>query len=191
MSLILVSAGPETGWNPQVLEQPGSAYRIRTCTSIEQLSAGAEGDRPAVVLIVSRMPTPRDLEQMRVLAQSCPRTPIVLACESLSPESAVRCARAGTTHVFSEPCSSPRLLSYLEFAIQEEEERAQALKADEANVIQPYPFKPLRKVVEDHLTQTLKACGGNRSKAAKHLGIDRSTLRRRLSEITPSSPANV
>ncbi len=42
------------------------------------------------------------------------------------------------------------------------------------------PGKPLREVELDHIRRTLEHCGGNRSEAARLLGIGRNTLLRKL-----------
>jgi len=42
------------------------------------------------------------------------------------------------------------------------------------------PGTPLREVEREHIRQTLEACGGNRSEAARLLGIGRNTLLRKL-----------
>ena len=41
---------------------------------------------------------------------------------------------------------------------------------------------PLREVEKQAIKQALEDCGGNRTKAAKLLDIDRSTLRRKIAE---------
>jgi len=42
------------------------------------------------------------------------------------------------------------------------------------------PGTPLRSVELDHIRRTVDACGGNRSEAARQLGIGRNTLQRKL-----------
>ena len=42
------------------------------------------------------------------------------------------------------------------------------------------PGTPLEEVELDHISRTLEACGGNRSEAARQLGIGRNTLLRKL-----------
>jgi Nif-specific regulatory protein len=42
------------------------------------------------------------------------------------------------------------------------------------------PGKPLREVERDHILRTLEACDGNRTEAARQLGIGRNTLARKL-----------
>jgi Nif-specific regulatory protein len=44
------------------------------------------------------------------------------------------------------------------------------------------PGTPLRQVERDHILRTLEACGGNRTEAARQLGIGRNTLARKLKE---------
>jgi Nif-specific regulatory protein len=44
------------------------------------------------------------------------------------------------------------------------------------------PGTPLKEVEQDHILRTLDHCGGNRTEAAKQLGIGRNTLIRKLKE---------
>lgn len=44
------------------------------------------------------------------------------------------------------------------------------------------PGLPLAEVERDHILKTLEACGGNRSEAARQLGIGRNTLARKLKD---------
>jgi DNA-binding NtrC family response regulator len=44
------------------------------------------------------------------------------------------------------------------------------------------PGTPLREVERDHILRTLKACDGNRTEAARQLGIGRNTLARKLKD---------
>jgi DNA-binding protein Fis len=46
---------------------------------------------------------------------------------------------------------------------------------------------PLEAIEALHIQRVLEACNGNRSEAAKILGIDRSTLLARLKKIHPSA----
>lgn len=39
---------------------------------------------------------------------------------------------------------------------------------------------PLENVIQQHIARALQACGGNKSQAAKHLGLSLSTLKRKL-----------
>ena len=45
---------------------------------------------------------------------------------------------------------------------------------------------PLEEVTSRHIQSALKACGGNKSRAARVLGISLSTLKRKLKQLEPS-----
>lgn len=45
----------------------------------------------------------------------------------------------------------------------------------------------LREVEHQHILKVLAACGGNRTDAARVLGVDRKTLYRRLLRAEPTS----
>jgi DNA-binding NtrC family response regulator len=55
-------------------------------------------------------------------------------------------------------------------------------------LVPPEPER-LEVVIERHIQATLTFTGGNRSKAARLLGIDRRTLYRRLEKGTPECPS--
>jgi DNA-binding NtrC family response regulator len=46
----------------------------------------------------------------------------------------------------------------------------------------------LDEIVRNHISSTIKACDGNKSKAARVLGISLSTLKRRLSKMNQLQP---
>lgn len=49
-------------------------------------------------------------------------------------------------------------------------------------------LKPLQAVIDEHIIAVLKAVGGNRTKAAKALKIDRTTLYNHLRRINGARP---
>ena len=53
----------------------------------------------------------------------------------------------------------------------------------------PEPPEPLAVVVERHIQAALAYCGGNKSKTARLLGIDRRTLYRRLEKGIEECPS--
>lgn len=53
------------------------------------------------------------------------------------------------------------------------------------------PPRPLREVEEQHIRHVLDAVGGNRSLAARILGLDRKTLARRLSALSSPAPVHI
>lgn len=50
----------------------------------------------------------------------------------------------------------------------------------------PAEILPLERIVEAHIGEALRACSGNKSRAARLLGISLSTLKRKLKKSTPS-----
>lgn len=70
--------------------------------------------------------------------------------------------------------------------------RATEPEPDPLELTAPEPPEPLAVIVERHIQTALAFCGGNKSKTARLLGIDRRTLYRRLDkgreEECPSPP---
>ena len=180
MSLIFVSAAFDSPWAAQTPDLSSSSHDFQVFRSHGELSQRARLARPDGVILSCLRPGHHERELMRQLSTSWDHLPILLASELLSPDDAMRCARAGTTHVFTEPLTGRELLARLDQAIAEERQRMQ--EAEDQDLLDAHQVKPLRHVIEAHLCQTLDICNGNRSQAAKLLGIDRSTLRRRLAE---------
>jgi len=188
MSLILVLAGSDSSWQRRIPALASAAHTFRILTDPAAFLQSARITEPTAVVVAAPIPTPADLDMLRSLSLAQPRIPILLATTSqLSAESAMRCARAGATHVFTEPCSDAEVLERLDTAIQEDLAPPPSPK-DQPTPRRQAPIKPLRQVIQEHVTQTLSACRGNRTRAAKLLGIDRSTLRRRLEEFEAQAP---
>jgi DNA-binding NtrC family response regulator len=57
-------------------------------------------------------------------------------------------------------------------------------EAEPLKLTRPEPPEPLAVIVERHIQAALAFCGGNKSKTARLLGIDRRTLYRRLEKGT-------
>lgn len=178
MSLIFVSAAFDSPWASQAPDLSGSTHQFQVFRSPEDLVQRAKLTRPDGVILSCLHPGRHEHEVMRQLSTAWDHLPILLASERLSPDDAIRCARDGATHVFTQPLVGRGLLTHLDQAIDEERQRQQ--EQEKQYLLKPNQVKPLSHVIEDHLCKTLDICNGNRSKAAKLLGIDRSTLRRRL-----------
>jgi DNA-binding NtrC family response regulator len=60
---------------------------------------------------------------------------------------------------------------------------AEAIGDAFAGVARPEAITPLEDIVQDHIQRALAACGGNKSQAAKCLGLSLSTLKRRIKSL--------
>ena len=61
--------------------------------------------------------------------------------------------------------------------------------AEPLELTSPEPPEPLAIIVERHIQTALAYCGGNKSKTARLLGIDRRTLYRRLEKGIEECPS--
>jgi DNA-binding NtrC family response regulator len=57
-----------------------------------------------------------------------------------------------------------------------------------AGAVNDVELIPLREVQRRHVLQVLEVCGGNRTEAARILGVDRKTLYRKLQKWGAASP---
>lgn len=53
-----------------------------------------------------------------------------------------------------------------------------------------HAIMPLEEIIRQHIAGALQACGGNKSQAAKRLGLSLSTLKRKLKSYENETPAN-
>ena len=60
---------------------------------------------------------------------------------------------------------------------------AEAVCDARTEIARPEEITPLEELIEKHIQRALEACGGNKSQAAKCLGLSLSTLKRKIKSL--------
>ena len=121
------------------------------------------------VVVDLRMPGPSGLELVSTIRESSPETPVVVLTGFGSIATAQEAIRRGALSYLTKPCSIERIVG--------------AFEPVERLVPEKLPIPTLNQVEWDHIQRILADCGGNVTRAAKILGIDRRSLQRRLAKV--------
>ncbi|MFA5073592.1 MAG: helix-turn-helix domain-containing protein [Nitrospirota bacterium] len=90
-------------------------------------------------------------------------------------ESAVAMMKSGACHYFVKPPDYPELKAVLRQAIEQH-------GAKKIPALHKKPVKPLKIMESQAIADALMQCNGNKSKAARQLGISRKKFYKRLAE---------
>ncbi len=168
---------------------------------------------PSIMLLDMRMPKQDSLQLIRFIKSQRPDFPIIILVEYGDHSDAVEAIEAGANDFLTKPVTIERLglsiasalrITYLCKMVRKLEKQ---LEMDGVNIAQPISFsvgnqaqfgrdvkiKKLRSLEEDAIRFALNVCGGSMSKAARSLGIGRSTLYRKVGELerNKNKPAHI
>ncbi len=162
---------------------------------------------PSLMLLDTRLPQIDATHIISTVKHHKPELPIIILTEYGNNAFAVEAIHAGANDFLTKPVSIERLglsiasalrIRYLSIAIENLEKqlagenpntaKSKTQIADPFNVFSSVPFsdgkvKKLRALEEDAIRFALNVCGGSMSKAARSLGIGRSTLYRKIGEL--------
>ena len=111
---------------------------------------------------------------IRPLLDASPTTTVALLSGLLSPEAVADAFRAGARHVFNKVDDVIAMVDEVERGASAHEHRE--YKLDPA----------LAQVVWRHIAEVLAVCAGNKTEAAKMLGVRRQGLQQRLKKDPPA-----
>jgi DNA-binding NtrC family response regulator len=161
------------------------------------------------VLVDVRMPGMGGIALCRHLASDGPHLPVVVMTAFGDVDTAVEALRAGACDFITKPITIQEVARVIERSIAEHPEglavarlkqpaddrAAAATSAPERTPAQPLPaLEPspeaasLEEVERRHIEVVLRAVGWNKARAARELGIDRSTLYRKLIRLGLTRP---
>ncbi len=146
-------------------------WRATDCAMGETL---AKEHVPELAVVDLRMPDGNGLDLVVALLEIDPSTNIVVLTGYGSIATALEAIRRGATHYLTKPASVEEILA----AFQRSGQSAET--ADEVST------PSLARVEWEHIQRVLTDCGGNISKAARHLGIHRRSLQRKLAKFPVS-----
>ena len=144
----------------------GHQRRVLTATSASEALALARDESIDVAFVDLYLGAVDGIALIRDLVACQPRLVAILMSGMLSYPAAVTAVKAGAFDVLAKPFSVGGVLARLEHSA----------------VPRAGPYAPptLDRVVWEYVHRVVDECGGNLSEAARELGIDRNTLKRRL-----------
>jgi len=144
----------------------GHTRRIYTATTASTALDVAAREPLDLALVDLYLGADDGLSLTRALVAKHPKVRVVLISGILSMSVAVEAVKAGAFDVMAKPFSVPALIARLEHP--------------EIRPSRAYTPPTLDRVVWEYMHRVVNECGGNISQAARCLGIDRNTLKRRL-----------
>lgn len=170
--LVLVVDDDETyrGTLARALERRG--LQVLTAGSADEAMQRARGLCIDYASVDLRMPGASGLELVRALGQLSPKPVIVVLTGYGSIATALEAIKAGASHYLTKPADVADLLRAFEAPA------TTAASAPEP----PLEVPSLARVEWEHINRVLAECGGNISKAARLLGLQRRSLQRKLAK---------
>jgi two-component system response regulator RegA len=151
-------------------------YEVHLAEGFEAAVVLAQAESPEVALVDLRMPGRSGLELVRELHAIDPATRIIVLTGYGSIATAIEAMRLGAAYYLSKPVDADEVLA--------------ALARTDAPPLQPAPAAyvapSLARAEWEHINRVLADCGGNISAAARHLGIHRRSLQRKLQKYPPA-----
>jgi two-component system response regulator RegA len=171
--VVLVVDDDETyrGTLARALERRGLS--VLTAGSAQEANERVAGARVDFASVDLRMPGGSGLELVRALGQRSPAPVIVVLTGYGSIATALDAVKAGAAHYLTKPVDVSELLAAFEGRTA-----AAAAVAPEPALEVP----SLARVEWEHINRVLAECGGNISKAARLLGLQRRSLQRKLAK---------
>jgi two-component system response regulator RegA len=141
-------------------------WDCREASNFEEALALARIDSPEHAVVDLKLGEANGVQLVRELLLIDPATRIVLFTGFGSIATAIEAMRAGAVHYLTKPADVNDLIA--------------ALGGGPATADAPIVIPSLDRVEWEHIQRVLVTCGGNVSQAAKHLGIHRRSLQRKL-----------
>lgn len=149
------------------------ALAVVTAPSLDSLSIPSELSPLALLLGADGYAEESALAEAMALARARFQPQTIVLMGHLSAVAAFAAARAGADALMMKPANASDVLALL--------------GAKPVSRAEELPTLPsLARAEWEYLQYVLERCAGNRSRAAKRLGIHRSVLQRKLSRLPPS-----
>ncbi|MGD0678932.1 MAG: response regulator [Polyangiaceae bacterium] len=150
------------------LEERG--FEVWGAATTEEATAIAERDTPEYAVVDLRVPRTSGLHLVRRLHELDATTRIVVLTGYGSIATALDAVRSGAAHYLTKPADIDEILSGFEH--------------EGAPSVAPPPSQipSLARVEWEHIERVMVQCGGNVTQAARHLGLHRRSLQRKLSK---------
>lgn len=150
-------------------------YRTRTARDYDEAVRMIQEEPPELAVLDLKMPGRSGLDLLRTLRELSPDTRAVVCTGFGSIANAVEAIHAGAVNYVTKPADADEILAAFR--------KAEEPEGDPASV--EYQPVTLAEAEWEYIQQVLADCGGNISKAARLLGIERRTLQRKLKKMRP------
>jgi DNA-binding NtrC family response regulator len=158
--------------------------------SVAEARRVAEGEEPTLALLDLVLPDGDGLRLLRDLRASWPAMPALIVTTCVETRSIVAAMRAGAFDYLTKPVDCEVLLSACRAALARRPSRSCGSARShtivrEIGTTTPWPpssayLRPLRDIEDAYIDHVLAATRGNRTRAARILGVARETLRTRM-----------
>jgi DNA-binding NtrC family response regulator len=161
-----------------LLEQAGHAPV--TVAGAKEARRVSEERAPALTILDVALSDGDGVELLRELRAAWPAMPAIVVSERAEPRSVVDAMRAGATDYLTKPVDPGTLLAVCRSALA-----SRGVSSAPAAFHPAWPaacgqLRPLRDIEDAYIDHVLAAAGGNRTRAARILGVARETLRTRM-----------
>ncbi|CAN5711668.1 response regulator [soil metagenome] len=155
--------------------QFGLRRTVFTARNIDDATDIARKKRPDLAVIDMRLAGETGLDIVRRLKPEMPNTRFAIMSGYLTVDSTVEAVHAGADIVVAKPVSGGEILRRAEAV------RSSIMPEDEVVEDAPRGRMPtLNEVEADYIARVMHDCDGNKSEAARRLGIHRTSLMRKL-----------
>lgn len=152
-------------------------FQCRTCGSLADARTAIAGMALGAAVVDLRLADGSGLELIPRLLELNADIPIVMLTGFGSIATALEAVRLGARDYVTKPADPDAILVALGFSEDEEPDRG----GDKA-----YETPTLDRVEWEHIQRVLQEVGGNISRAARLLGINRRSLQRKLGKYPPA-----
>lgn len=146
---------------------------LLAATGAQALSLARE-NAPDLAIVDLRLEGESGLDLIRRLRPLDPTLFIIMLTGWGSIATALEAVRGGADHYMSKPVDADQIVAAFETP-----------SSVTSNAQEPPSIPSLARVEWEHIQRVLTDCGGNISLAAKHLGLHRRSLQRKLSKYPP------
>jgi DNA-binding NtrC family response regulator len=145
----------------------------------------AEAQEPALTILDAALPDGDGVTLLQDLRMVWPSMPAIVVARHAGARSVVEAMRAGAFDYLTKPVDPEALLSACRAALAHRVTAAADRPPEESTGGRPWPppfghLRPLREIEDAYIDHVLAATGGNRTRAARILGVARETLRTRM-----------
>jgi two-component system response regulator RegA len=148
-------------------------FSVAVAHDVAQAIRIAEDSRPQYAVVDLRMPGPSGLALIKRMRDLDQDSRIVVLTGYASVATAVEAIKIGATHYLAKPAKVDEIIA------------AFGRLSGNANIYVSAAPAPVARVEWEHIQKVLSELGGNVTKAAKALGMDRRTLQRKLAKRPP------